>query len=180
EPLSNLDASLREEMRAEIRSLQRKLSITTVLVTHDQGEALSIADRVAVMNAGRLEQLGAPGEIYRAPATPFVASFVGGGNVIAAQSDGGQLRVGALAFAAPSGARSGAVSIVVRPEEVRLDPAGAPARVEERLYLGDRVELRLDLAGTPLRALVPAAEADAATPGASVKLRFARAHILPA
>ena len=77
EPLSNLDAKLRDEMRSEIRDIQRRLGITTLFVTHDQGEALAMCDRVAVMNAGRLEQFGTPVEIYEQPANPFVASFVG-------------------------------------------------------------------------------------------------------
>ena len=176
EPLSNLDAALREEMRAEIRSLQRQLSITTVLVTHDQQEALSIADRVAVLKGGRIEQLGTPAEIYRTPLTTFVANFVGGGNVIAAMSDGASVKVGPLSI--PLRAAAGAISIVVRPEEIRLDPAGADATVLERLYLGDRVELRLELAGTPLRALLPSADAESALPGSRVRISFARAHAL--
>jgi putative spermidine/putrescine transport system ATP-binding protein len=77
EPLSNLDLKLREEMRVEIAGLQRRLGITTVFVTHDQGEALVMSDRIAVMNAGRIEQLGRPAEIYERPATRFVAQFIG-------------------------------------------------------------------------------------------------------
>ena len=179
EPLSNLDATLREEMRAEIRSLQRRLHITTVLVTHDQQEALSIADRVAVLRAGHVEQLATPSEIYRAPATAFVAGFVGGGNVLAAQCDGARLRVGPLDVIAPAGTPAGAISIVVRPEEFRLDAAGAELPVLERLYLGDRVELRLDLAGTMIRALVPAADAQDVIPGGRARVAITRAHVLP-
>ena len=82
EPLSNLDAKLREEMRGEIRALQQKTGITAMYVTHDQEEALSISDRVVVMNAGLIEQVGTPRDIYRAPASPFVANFIGGANLI--------------------------------------------------------------------------------------------------
>src|SRR5712671_3844308 len=84
EPLSNLDAKLREELRDEIRDIQRRLGITAVFVTHDQVEALTLSDRIAVMNAGRLEQVGTPSEVYERPATEFVAAFIGRTNRIAA------------------------------------------------------------------------------------------------
>jgi ABC-type Fe3+/spermidine/putrescine transport system ATPase subunit len=96
EPLSNLDAKLRVEMRAEIRRVQRSLGITTLYVTHDQEEALALSDRIAVMNAGRLEQIGDPLEIYRYPATPFVAGFIGHTNFLAGEVvsvAGGQAQV---------------------------------------------------------------------------------------
>ncbi len=159
EPLSNLDALLREEMRAEIRALQRRLSITTVLVTHDQAEALAIADRVAVLDRGRIEQLGEPQEIYDRPATRFVAEFVGGGNVIAAENG-----VGAL---------------VVRPEEVVLDPDGREMRLTEKLYRGDRVEARLDWNGVALRAVWPVADAAGASIGGTVRCSFRRTREVP-
>ena len=178
EPLSNLDALLREEMRAEIRSLQRRLGITTVLVTHDQEEALAIADRIAVLNAGRIEQLGTPAEVYAKPATAFVAGFVGGGNVIAAESDGRIVRVGPASVPAPAGSPSGPVHLVVRPEEIRLDAGGFALPVTERLYLGDRVELRLDCAGTTLRAMVPASASTAATPGSTHTFTFGAVTVL--
>ncbi len=83
EPLSNLDLKLREEMRVEIVAIQRRLGITTVFVTHDQGEALVMSDRIAVMNDGRIEQIGDPAEIYERPATRFVAEFIGRMNLFA-------------------------------------------------------------------------------------------------
>ena len=178
EPLSNLDAALREEMRAEIRELQRKLRITTVLVTHDQQEALSIADRIAVLDAGRIEQLGTPEEIYRAPATAFVARFVGGGNVLDGRCTGATLVVGGLSLPAPQGTHAGAVVLVARPEDVKLDPAGAEVIVRERLYYGDRVELRLELSGQPLRALVSVSESDGVMPGATARISLARWRLL--
>jgi len=179
EPLSNLDAALREELRAEIRQLQRRLRITTVLVTHDQEEALSIADRVAVLNAGRIEQLGTPEEIYRRPASEFVARFVGGGNVLSGQCLSGRIQLGQLFVAAPAGTPDGPVLLVARPEEVRLHPAGAEALLRERLYYGDRVELRLELHGQPLRALLPVADADGAQPGSTVRVMLTRFQLLP-
>ena len=96
EPLSNLDAKLRVEMRAEIRQLQQQLKITAIYVTHDQEEALAMSDRIAVMRAGRLEQVARPQEIYRAPATPFVAEFMGTTNLLTgtvAGRDGEALRI---------------------------------------------------------------------------------------
>jgi ABC-type Fe3+/spermidine/putrescine transport system ATPase subunit len=138
EPLSNLDLKLREEMRVEIAALQRRLGITTVFVTHDQGEALVMSDRIAVMNAGRIEQLGGPAEIYERPATRFVAEFIGRMNFF---SDGGAV-------------------VAIRPERARLTrdrPAAAFARagtVKNVLYLGATLEYHLDLQGE--RALVEA------------------------
>src|SRR5439155_1568413 len=85
EPLSNLDAKLRERLRIEIRELQRRLGITTIYVTHDQAEALVISDRIAVMNDGRIEQIGDPLAIYRQPATSFTAEFIGQANVVTAR-----------------------------------------------------------------------------------------------
>jgi ABC-type Fe3+/spermidine/putrescine transport system ATPase subunit len=133
EPLSNLDARLRVEVRAEIRELQRRLGITTVYVTHDQEEALAISDRVAVMNAGRLRQLGPPREIYERPADPWVAGFVGQINLLAVTVSSGPagratLRVGSLELplgteATPS--LAGDILLGLRPEAIRIQDAGA-------------------------------------------------------
>ena len=101
EPLSNLDAKLRVEMRGEIKQLQRRLGTTSIYVTHDQLEAMTLADRLVVLNKGRIEQIGAPLEVYRRPASTFVAGFIGSPamNLLAAQSDGATLRIGAAALA---------------------------------------------------------------------------------
>ena len=99
EPLSALDAIERVRLRGEIRALQQRLGVTTIMVTHDQEEALSVADRIVVMNAGRIEQVGTPREIYGAPATPFVADFVGKINVLPAVAEGGgRFRVGTVSL----------------------------------------------------------------------------------
>jgi iron(III) transport system ATP-binding protein len=127
EPLSNLDAKLRLEMRGEIRDLQRELGITTVYVTHDQEEALVISDRIAVMKSGRLQQVGRPWEIYKSPANTFVASFVGSMNFVQADALGGAaaaLRVQAV------GRRE--VTLAFRPEELSLAAGGgAPPLARE-------------------------------------------------
>jgi len=124
EPLSALDAIVRVHLRSEIRSLQRKLGVTTIMVTHDQEEALSVADRIVVMNHGRIEQVGTPLAVYREPATPFVADFVGRINVVAATAEAGnRVRIGPTAFACDHAAPPGApVKIYLRPEDVLARP----------------------------------------------------------
>jgi iron(III) transport system ATP-binding protein len=122
EPLSALDALERMRLRGEIRGLQKKVGVTTLMVTHDQEEALSMADRVVVMNKGRLEQVGTPREIYETPASPFVADFVGRVNVLNAVSLGaGRYRAGRLALSAVNGASphaaGTAVRLYLRPED---------------------------------------------------------------
>jgi putative spermidine/putrescine transport system ATP-binding protein len=127
EPLSNLDAKLREELRDEIREIQRRIGITALFVTHDQTEALTLSDRVAVMNAGRIEQVGSPREIYERPATEFVAAFIGRTNRIAVRGAGGRLAVdGATALRAPAPLADGALATaMIRPHRIRL-AAGGP------------------------------------------------------
>ena len=163
EPLSNLDLKLREEMRIEILALQRRLGIATVFVTHDQGEALVMSDRVAVMNAGRIEQIGTPTTIYEAPATRFVAEFIGRmnflpGTVLSVQGGSGVVRLAQgkkLTLAFPTGAASGAaVEVAVRPERARLAPAeqvgddlSLPCTITNVLYLGAAREVHLRFEG---------------------------------
>jgi iron(III) transport system ATP-binding protein len=129
EPLSALDAIVRVHLRQEIRSLQRKLGVTTIMVTHDQEEALSVADRIVVMNQGRIEQVGTPLQVYTAPASPFVADFVGRCNVLHAVAEGGgRLRIGPTLFQGPVAelaAATGPVKIYLRPEDVLARPGGA-------------------------------------------------------
>ena len=134
EPLSNLDAQLRVEMRGEIRELQKTLGITAIYVTHDQEEALSISDRVAVMRGGRLEQIGAPKELYRRPATPFVAALLGKTNILdgmvaGQQGQGTVVRLGSSAFVVPklAAAEGAAVTFSLRPEALRPLAAGDAA-----------------------------------------------------
>jgi iron(III) transport system ATP-binding protein len=127
EPLSALDAIVRVHLRQEIKSLQRKLGVTTIMVTHDQEEALSIADRIVVMNQGTVEQVGTPMQVYREPASPFVADFVGRINVLEATAeDAAHVRIGPSLFECEHGRPRGSpVKIYLRPEDV-LARTGAP------------------------------------------------------
>lgn len=121
EPLSALDALERVRLRQEIRSLQQKLGVTTIMVTHDQEEALSVADRIVVMNHGVIEQVGTPMDIYREPASPFVADFVGKVNVLAANRVNGRLQLGHLSLPGHDH-NNGPVKAYLRPEDVLARP----------------------------------------------------------
>jgi len=143
EPLSNLDAQLRVRMREEVTAIQRRVGITTVFVTHDQEEALSIADRIAVMHDGVLEQVATPSELYARPATRFVATFIGTMNLLDARVDGRDRAVAGpftLPLPAAHGLSDGArITAGVRPEEFAIggaDDMGAPARVTQITDLG--------------------------------------------
>ena len=128
EPLSALDAKVRGRLRREIKHLQRELGVTTIMVTHDQEEALTMADRIVVMNEGHIEQIGTPEEIYGAPATAFVADFIGKMNLIeAVVVDDGSVEVGAHRIACPTHGHQagGKVTLAIRPEDVRLESGGA-------------------------------------------------------
>ena len=124
EPLSALDAIVRVHLRQEIRSLQRKLGVTTIMVTHDQEEALSVADRIVVMNQGTVEQVGTPMQVYREPASAFVADFVGRVNVLRASAESGhRVRIGPTSFEFVHDLAPGsAVKIYLRPEDVLARP----------------------------------------------------------
>jgi len=164
EPLSNLDAKLREEMRFEITELQKRVQITIVYVTHDQVEAMTMSDRVVVMNQGRVLQVGTPREIYENPADLFVASFIGSANFLDAQVLGHEGRTLIMQIAAgqqllryrvdqpPADDR---VTLVVRPENLTLcSPDGAPltGTVRRRVYRGNHLDYLIQVGGTQLRA----------------------------
>ncbi|WP_236245796.1 ABC transporter ATP-binding protein [Streptomyces sp. CC210A] len=186
EPLSALDAQVRLNLREEIRRLQQELGLTTLFVTHDQEEALSMADRVAVMNAGRLEQCAAPAELYGRPATAFVAEFVGTMSRIPARLGDDRATVQVLGHRLPVDGDAPAgpeVDALVRPEAVRLaaDPAGG-ARVTATAFLGavTRVTVRCSADGTVVKADVPTHEAAAFTPGAAVAVSLPDRPVLVA
>jgi putative spermidine/putrescine transport system ATP-binding protein/spermidine/putrescine transport system ATP-binding protein len=161
EPLGALDKMLREEMQVELRSLQQRLGITAVFVTHDQEEALTLSDRVAVMRNGVIEQIGAPREIYDQPRNAFVASFLGASNFVGATVvgvDGSSIVVETPAgrVAARGNRRVGErVQIAVRPERLRMQrsgDAGLPARIRDIVYRGPVTHFYLDSAAGPLLA----------------------------
>jgi putative spermidine/putrescine transport system ATP-binding protein len=161
EPLSNLDAKLREELRREIRDIQRELGITSLFVTHDQVEALTMSDRIAVLNVGRVEQIGTPEDVYERPASRFVADFIGRANflpaeVVAGDVAGSRLVIGSagsalVTWSLPVGER---VSVMLRPHRVRLDRAtdedSLRGRVLDITYLGDLIQYEVDLDGARL------------------------------
>jgi multiple sugar transport system ATP-binding protein len=158
EPLSNLDAKLRVTMRAEIKHLQHALAVTTVYVTHDQIEAMTLADRVAVMDRGRIRQLGPPGEIYDTPADTFVAGFIGSPamNLVEGEVSAGQFRAPGISVAVPSA--DGPVTLGVRPEDLTLaEPATAPihGRVFAVEPTGEAVLLTLTVGTARIAARVP-------------------------
>jgi len=159
EPLSNLDARLREEVRDEIRGLTNKLGITVLYVTHDQVEAMALADRIAVMSAGRILQIGAPQDLYDFPATRSVGSFLGSMNEFhgAVKSDGCiKIEIGLVQCAIPS-AVTNEVNVAIRPEDVQCSakPSGSKnefkGRLISRLFLGDVTIYRVSVDGNVIR-----------------------------
>ena len=172
EPLSNLDAQLRVRMRGELRDVQHRLGITSVYVTHDQEEAFSIADLVAIMNQGKLTQLGSPIDLYRRPADRFVAEFVGLSNVVSAElvqsnSEGADIRVlGQMIHSQQPPANSdAAISVVLRPEAIGItggSKGGIPARVRTLAYVGPLLRYTVAIEGDGTELMVdlsnPAAE----------------------
>ncbi|KUN20895.1 spermidine/putrescine ABC transporter ATP-binding protein [Streptomyces antibioticus] len=183
EPLSALDAKVRLTLREEIRRLQQELGITTLFVTHDQEEALSMADRVAVMHAGKLEQCAAPAELYGRPATAFVAEFVGTMSRIPGQvSDGVVDVLGQRLPVDGAGPQAGEVDVLVRPEAVRVGAdADGKARVLATSFLGAAVRVTVRLAdGSEVKADLPAHEATGLTAGAAVNVSLPERPVLVA
>jgi putative spermidine/putrescine transport system ATP-binding protein len=181
EPLSALDAKVRVQLRDEIRRIQLEVGTTTLFVTHDQEEALAVADRVGVMRAGRLEQIGAPDEVYSRPTTAFVADFVGLTNRVDGVVAGGTADVlGRPVPLLPGSPTSGDVTVLVRPEAVgvEVDPTG-DAEVVATSFLGatGRVQVRTATGGLVL-AQVPTAEVERLGPGTSVRLTIRPAPAL--
>ena len=156
EPLSNLDAKLRRRVRAEIRELQQRLGLTVVYVTHDQEEALAVSDRIIVMDNAVIAQEGTPAELYREPASRFVADFIGDANLVKGtltriDERQGVVRLGGLGLSLPHrGAPDGAVDVAIRPEAVRLEVSetvgGLAGTVLKAAYLGSHMEYTVDSA----------------------------------
>ena len=169
EPFANLDAALRATLRGEVRDILRAAGTTALVVTHDQEEALSLADTVAVMRGGRIVQAGPPDQVYRRPADLWVAEFVGDANVVAGTGAGvGKVSCALGVLACAAGPEDGPVRVVIRPEQVRLGP-GEGAVVVDRQYFGHDALVRVVLAdGTPVVART--SSADGAEPGSEVSV----------
>ncbi|ACZ90070.1 ABC transporter ATP-binding protein [Streptosporangium roseum] len=182
EPLSALDAKVRVTLREEIRRLQLDLGITTIFVTHDQEEALSVADRVAVLRDGRLEQCGAPADVYDRPATPFVAEFVGTMNHIPGRLSGDEVTVlGRLLKVDGPLPASPDVDVLVRPETVLVtpDPEGG-ALVVASSFRGSSARLRVRLGELEVLSDVPGHDAVRLAPGTRVAVGLVRRPVLVA
>jgi ABC-type sugar transport system ATPase subunit len=186
EPLSNLDAQLRVQTRAELKRLQQELGTTTLYVTHDQGEAMTMGSRVAVLRQGSLEQLGSPLELYRRPANRFVATFLGSPamNLWPGTRDGGTVRAAGADVAVDPSRRAGvaaatAFEVGVRPEDVKLASAAAPGRAPARVVvlepMGNETIAVLDAGGTRVVARGPADLA--VRPGSTVWFSVSADHV---
>ncbi|TCI00137.1 ABC transporter ATP-binding protein [Roseococcus sp. SYP-B2431] len=191
EPFGALDRKLRESLQLEVRRLQRRLKLTTLFITHDQEEALVMSDRIAVMDQGRIQQLGTPGEIYDFPVTRFVANFIGESNLIEATAQGGRVSVpGFGTMTLPEAPAPGPVTLLLRPEALRLGAeAGAAAchataTVLESVFLGLSVKLRLQPEGAPeMLARLPLRPSDPppAAEGSTITIGFRPedVHVVP-
>ncbi|NDG48003.1 MAG: ABC transporter ATP-binding protein [Rhodospirillales bacterium] len=189
EPFGALDRKLRESLQLEVRRLQRRLRLTTLFITHDQEEALIMSDRIAVMNAGLIQQVGTPAEVYDRPVSRFVANFIGESNLLEATAAGGLAEVpgfGGLSLPVPDGP----ATLLLRPEALRLEaqaqsaPCQAQAVVLETVFLGLSVKLRLRTdAGPDLLARIPLRPSDPApmAEGARVLVGFhpEDVHVVP-
>ena len=189
EPLSNLDARLREDMQVELQEIHRRIGLTTIFVTHDQEEALSLSDRIILIHDGRIEQEGAPTEIYGKPATAYASSFLGSANLVpvtiergsagarAVLSDGQQLVLGAAEKA------SGSATLALRQEDISVEATGGMglrAKVKARIFLGARIRYVLDLAGTEVRVLATNDKVFATGDTVALSIEPARIRVLTA
>jgi putative spermidine/putrescine transport system ATP-binding protein len=178
EPLSNLDAKLREEMQIELRGIQRNIGTTTVLVTHDQSEAMALSNRIVVMNDGRVEQVGTPEEVYGQPATSFVASFLGKTNVFSGEavpaSPGSAIRVDGETHTVAIEVPRGPVCVQVRPERLRfsMNGHGLRGRVSSRFFQGTSWLYQIETAAGAAVLIAPNDGGGAPPEGADVKLTW--------
>jgi putative spermidine/putrescine transport system ATP-binding protein len=177
EPLSALDAKLREALRSELGRLLRELLMTAIYVTHDQVEAMSLAHELIIMQGGRIEQVGTPFEVYSRPSTPFVATFLGSANLLEAEcmpvDDGARLRLPFGDFPAPHGVPVGPCRVMVRPEDLVLSAVGdgqLRGEVTASVFLGSQARLTVAVAGRSLT--VETANEAIPSPGSVVSLRI--------
>jgi iron(III) transport system ATP-binding protein len=190
EPLSNLDARLREQMRVELKKITKSIGVTTLYVTHDQAEALSLGDKVCVMNQGEILQIADPNEVYARPANLFVAQFVGEMNFVKGAVAGpGKIEspLGVIAATVPAGVTTGAeVTLAIRPEHVGLAPCGnqtqpsTTGRVTTRSYLGDAALLEVEINGVTLLAKLAGDTSLNVGQNAALELPAHRWHVFPA
>ena len=195
EPLSALDRKVRQEVREELKRIQAETGVTTLMVTHDQEEALFLADRVLVLEAGSVRQAGAPADIYRHPVDHFVAGFLGAINMLSVVIEGTKMRIGAQTFAPPpdlmallSAKPVGALHLAVRPEEVMVIPACGekpPDTIGGWLigteFGGPVVTLKVEVEGQPVSVLALSPDILASgpwKPGTPVWLRIRQARLL--
>ena len=183
EPLSNLDAKLREGMRYEIKEIQRELGITVVYVTHDQTEAMAMSDRIVVINRGVIQQVGTPQEIYRTPANQFVADFVGRVDFLRGAVRGGRIQLTGLGQSLRyDGPCTGEVVVAVRPESLSLARPGEgqlTGSIVNKYYLGDISDLRVDVGGAVIRLIAPPEICDTMERGAQVALGIREFLVFP-
>jgi putative spermidine/putrescine transport system ATP-binding protein len=191
EPLSALDIKIRERLRREVAAVQKKVGVATLFVTHDQQEAMELGDRIAVMNAGYIEQIAPPRELYQNPATEFVARFVGEVNVLPGKLYRGYAYAGSLAIRMPppdGDGNGGMVKVILRPEDVVLSSPGVResgqtnARVNAVSYLGTHLRVELSIEeGYSVAAVLPRSHrmADAIAAGDNVRVGAVRGSILP-
>jgi spermidine/putrescine transport system ATP-binding protein len=180
EPLSALDLKLRKEMQIELKRLQTETGITFIFVTHDQEEALTMSDRIGVMSAGKLQQVGSPKDIYTTPVNRFVASFIGETNFLSAMREEGGLRLaGGQLIDGPKGTAGQKVTVTVRPEQVRLvapsETGAIPATIKTLVYFGTDTHCHMELpdgAEVVARLQSPAIGDDGLAQGQAVGLRF--------
>ncbi|MBI3368939.1 MAG: ABC transporter ATP-binding protein [Burkholderiales bacterium] len=178
EPMGALDAKLREEMQIELRALQHRVGITTIMVTHDQAEAMTLADRVVLMNKGRVEQLDRPFEMYEQPNGRFSSTFLGKANVLEGRHEGGCVLIGDVRLPCASAAPAGPVDYIVRPEKVLFAAAGAlvQGRVSARVFLGNHWLFQVDTPVGTLLATQVNAGLPAVAEGDMVGLTWAAEH----
>jgi len=178
EPFGALDATVRKSLRKELRRVHDATGVTTIFVTHDQEEALELADRVAILNAGRIEQIGTPHEVHDNPATPFVCGFVGEANRFEGSVSGGRFTAGPVTLPAPQAADGAAVAFV-RPHDMVLDAAGFPAKVERVVLQGPLANIDASLSDGR-RIEICVARDEAANFSGEIRLSARRTHVFAA
>ena len=182
EPLSNLDAKLRESMRFEIKELQRKLKVTVVYVTHDQAEAMAMSDRIIVMYKGVIQQIDVPTQIYEHPANPTVADFIGLVNFLEGEAEPGVIHFNKLGCSLPVEVSfAGPARVAVRPEHITMSKTSGPLRGKllHKIYLGDSTDWRIAVGDTVLRVIDRGLSFDEYVDGEEVFLSFGHVMAFP-